>query len=295
MTEYKKMRITPDMARAFLDNNYDGNRHINKRTVSTIANDMNNGLFVSDNGQTITITSDGRLVDGQHRMAALTESGKALDFLVCVIEPERISSVFSTIDVGKPRSLSQFVGGKDCAGTSALARVDYAFRMGTATLAMSLDGHINGTSVRASTPVLAKWHDDNREMLEQAYKQGKRVSLNTRCGNPTAIGSAIILLNYLGLDQRVDEFVNDLCSLTPTRQVSGAFIRKAAKVRAESLTRGSALRRELALCFLTAYDGWCDGGGMRGITRTDKTLAKYDNLLRLQREIDRSPIVPYAG
>lgn len=294
MTEYKKMRITPKIARGFLANNYAANRKINKASVTAIAADMLAGRYVSDNGQTVTITSDGRLVDGQHRMSAIVKSGKAFDFLVCVIDANDVDQVFSTIDTGTARALSQFVSGPSRHNTSALAKIDNAFINGTGNMMVSLNGYVDGNRTRASIHSLSEYHEDNMARIVDVYNMSRRIASNARSGSIAAVGGAILLLQYLLLDQHIAAFADDLCSLTPERPVSMALIRKWARVHASD-KHGAALREDLFLCFLAAYDIWCEGGRKTVIRDTEKTRDKYENLLQLQREIRRDNVIPFAG
>jgi len=91
--------ITPDMAKDILSRNSQ-NRVVNKSLLEFIKTQINTGQFVY-NGQSITVSSSGILLDGQHRLHACVETNKD-------IEVEFIdgvdSSVFGTIDIGRNRT-----------------------------------------------------------------------------------------------------------------------------------------------------------------------------------------------
>jgi hypothetical protein len=91
--------ITPDWARKMLQEKNVGNRPINRKYVDLLANEIKSGRWMV-NGSTICYNKE-RLIDGQHRLAAIAQTGIAVQTLVV----DGISSdAFPTIDVGKRRS-----------------------------------------------------------------------------------------------------------------------------------------------------------------------------------------------
>ena len=114
--------ITPEIAKDMLAKNH-GNRPINRHHVQTLVREMTLGRW-KINGDTICINED-KLIDGQHRLNAVVESGVTIQTLVVDGLP---SDVFDTKDVGKRRSAADTlsvrgeVNGKNIA--AALAVVD---------------------------------------------------------------------------------------------------------------------------------------------------------------------------
>lgn len=75
------MTVTPEMAIKWLQNNYN-NRKVRTRVVETYARQMKAGKWdLTGNG--ITISVDGEIIDGQHRLHAIVESGCSVQMLVC--------------------------------------------------------------------------------------------------------------------------------------------------------------------------------------------------------------------
>ena len=66
---------------------------------------MVKGLWVLSN-DVILITSDGKLINGQHRLMAIIKSNTAQKFLVMHNAKEES---FKFLDTGKPRSLNDYV------------------------------------------------------------------------------------------------------------------------------------------------------------------------------------------
>ena len=95
------MEITPDLATEFLKRNT-GNRAIRKRAVDQYADDLRRGNWKLTH-QGVAVSPDGRLLDGQHRLSAIVQSGVAAQMVVALDVPE---SAYLVIDRGKPRLLA---------------------------------------------------------------------------------------------------------------------------------------------------------------------------------------------
>jgi len=73
--------ITPAVARKYLEKNIDNNRHISERTVAVYANDMKNRNWRITH-QGIAFNTDGKLVDGQHRLMAVIKADTPVKMMV---------------------------------------------------------------------------------------------------------------------------------------------------------------------------------------------------------------------
>lgn len=117
--------ITPEIAAQLLATN-PNNRPLSLLTVRKYAEDMRGGRW-EQNGQTIVISSEGILLDGQHRLTALTSANISIAFLVVRnVQPES----FSTIDNGKMRSTGDILfikGVKYSKNVAAAARLDFGY------------------------------------------------------------------------------------------------------------------------------------------------------------------------
>lgn len=69
--------ITPRIAKTMLSHNT-GNRPLRKAVVQRYATDMENGDW-QDNGDPIRFDTNGRLIDGQHRLEAVILSDTPID------------------------------------------------------------------------------------------------------------------------------------------------------------------------------------------------------------------------
>jgi hypothetical protein len=95
----KPQKITPSMAQDILSHN-DNNRPLNPRTLSRYIDEMKEGRWMF-NGDTISIDRDGNLLNGQHRLTAVVQSGVTIDGLIVEgLDPE----AFTTMDIGRRRT-----------------------------------------------------------------------------------------------------------------------------------------------------------------------------------------------
>lgn len=100
-----QIMITPNLAKEYLTENT-GNRQINKGNLEFLLNEMRSGRWrVTHQG--IAISRSGRLLDGQHRLAAIVESGTSQSMLVTTgLEDDD----FGAIDFGKTRTIADVTG-----------------------------------------------------------------------------------------------------------------------------------------------------------------------------------------
>lgn len=122
--------VTPEIASAWLGRNR-GNRAVAHKVVKQYQTDMERGQW-SETCEPIKFSKTGRLMDGQHRLHALINSGVKLRFVVVVgVQDE----AFADMDTGKVRSAGNVLS------TEGLG--DWQSRVG-ATAAHWILGHIAG-------------------------------------------------------------------------------------------------------------------------------------------------------
>jgi hypothetical protein len=140
-------RITPDKAKRYLAANY-RNRPLVGDHIKRLAAEMTSGRW-KDNGDPIRFSGES-LVDGQHRLAAIIQSGRSITAVVV----RNLGEVFDTIDCGRKRQLSDVLAVKGESNYKTLA----------AALA-SLDRYLSGKLERGQST--RKSHQVYEELLEQ--------------------------------------------------------------------------------------------------------------------------------
>lgn len=113
------IEIDPVSAAAILKDRNQGNRPPKPNKVQQFAADMDNGRW-GLTGDTLKFAPDGRLLDGQNRLAAAVRVNKAFKtHVVFGIDPQ----LFGRMDIGKPRNAADIlhIAGYKYASTLASA------------------------------------------------------------------------------------------------------------------------------------------------------------------------------
>lgn len=95
-------KITPERARFYLAKNTSNYRKMNRNKVLMYARDMRSGKW-QENGESIKFNKTGKLVDGQHRLQAIVESGVPVKMMVVTDVDEDVT----LFDCGKNRSVRE--------------------------------------------------------------------------------------------------------------------------------------------------------------------------------------------
>lgn len=108
--------VTPELANDYLSSNQ-GNRKLSERQINFYYKQMVEGSW-GCTGDTIKISSDGRLLDGQHRLHAIIRYDKPVEcFIAEGVDPE----VFPMIDTGKSRSASDVLSASGIGRPTSIA------------------------------------------------------------------------------------------------------------------------------------------------------------------------------
>lgn len=121
--------ITPKIAETLLLSN-EMNRRLRESLVNEYARQMAAGLWKEETGEAIKISSDGDVLDGQHRLAALIKSNISLPFLfITDLENE----IFTVLDTGVGRTagdIFHIAGVKQANNYAAVITRYLAFKRG---------------------------------------------------------------------------------------------------------------------------------------------------------------------
>lgn len=99
--EIKKVWVTPAEAKALLETNTH-NRNLSPTLVEKLRSDMDNGRWSEDTAETVKVSEDMVLLDGQHRLSALATSSLAgLHLWIAYGVP---SEAQEFMDLGKSRT-----------------------------------------------------------------------------------------------------------------------------------------------------------------------------------------------
>lgn len=169
--------LSPNLAQIMLSRN-DGNRRVKAGNLNRLMRDISAGRFVL-NGETIIVSANGEVNDGQHRCLAVLLTGRTVK-TVMTFGVSRES--MRTVDIGEKRQA------KDRLGIAGIS--DYVRLSAIASLAFSV---YNG---RAATPPEADdYFRANREIIERG---ASATTTNMKGVGPAAAGVAAMHLLRMG-------------------------------------------------------------------------------------------------
>lgn len=100
-SEVSKMLVTPSQAQHWLTNNSRKNRDIKHATVRRYSEEMRQKNWI-ETTDTIKFDTQGYLIDGQHRLMAIVQSGVTLPFYIATHLPEK---TIEYLDLNAPRTV----------------------------------------------------------------------------------------------------------------------------------------------------------------------------------------------
>lgn len=166
--ETKLEVISPSQAKKHLAA-WGGNRKVSKLLVERYADAMRKGQWQAQNGETIKISKDGKLLDGQHRMHAVVESNKSIQFLVVRDVP---FEAFVTIDSGKARSAG------DVASIAGIANSSSVTSMARLMIQIEVLGYISEDSrLRPSKQEILAYCREHDAVMQESY----RATIRSKC------------------------------------------------------------------------------------------------------------------
>ena len=173
-----KIKITPELAETLLEKNT-GNRKIHTKTVKRYSDEMKKGRWLL-NGETIKISSTGTILDGQHRLSAVIDSGVSMEtFIVTDID----DGSFTSIDIGKKRSAADALYIHGC-GKNHMAKA-------------SCTRFIFNLMIGKNTEAAVRVSAENSDILNQFLVMGD--DFNNDIDAACCLNNAKTLIGYMSL------------------------------------------------------------------------------------------------
>lgn len=244
---FEQILVTPEIAAEMLQHN-EHNRNLRPGVVKTYARDMTAGNWRAT-GEAIKFDWHGRMVDGQHRLHAIIESGASVSITVIRgLDPE----TQTVMDVGAKRSPMDALRWNGVTANvselAAMARIAKAHDSGQLQNAASALG---GESRITNSEVL-EWVEKT-PLSNVAASMGRRFHRGIG-GTPSAVGFAA--LKMLEVDE-VDalEFLSSTAEFRTqgSRDPRSVLIRTLARLKGDRVYMAPAL--QLALIF-RAWNAW---------------------------------------
>lgn len=233
-------------------------RKLRDATVKAYAEDMAAGRW-KENGETIKFDSEGRLIDGQHRLSAVVKANTPIQFFVV---KGLDNSVMDTIDYGMKRSIEnalQFQCKSYENGAAAVVRQKVALdnRRNKNFWAVTTDGvsHLN----------LVEEYIKNEAEYNEAVQYGR--SISSASGNRlTATEVAAVYMHLtktLGYSEVIVKvFFDNLCSVRINEK--SIYNNAITKLGNKLTCRGAARTIEIRRCW-------------NGMVKGSKCYVRVDN------------------
>ena len=195
------VQVTPAIAADWLELNT-CNRTLRPKYVSVLARQMAAGNW-QFNGGTISFSREGLLLDGQHRLSAVVESGVTI---VVLVVTELNAESQDTMDSGAKRTASDVLAlnglSRHSVLTAAIVRRVLAYRGG--------ELHLSNNRPVSNTDILAFSRDNEASTTLAAY-MASHVYSTFRGAPASVIGTAVYLTAEIHRDDS-DRFFRQVAS-----------------------------------------------------------------------------------
>lgn len=240
--------ITPIMAEELLAGNT-GNRRIRNGHVDSLALLMQSGLWRADNNDAILIDTEGKVINGQHRLNAVIKAGIPVTMPIRYdVDPE----MYKYLDQGMKRSTEDFLSHPiaNQAQIVSIARVITALKHGSVTLSSALHGTIASTEKVPNEWVIREV-EDNEDLYQETVRSAVRMRTILRRASLSTIGAFIMIIRYVGRDDALDDYVADFTAL----QSSESAVIAARNYITQQMLSGKKLNKtELMGVLLYSYE-----------------------------------------
>lgn len=244
-----QVRISPPLARRLIELNSENNRNLLVRTKERYARDMRNGKWREKTGQVITIDTNGRIINGQHRLHAIVESGVTLRFDLCFgVEPQDIV-VIDALKARDTNAIIRVAGGRDLSGVGAIVRWLLSWERGQYT---GTSGNFTPTPIEIYERVEAE-----PDVFAAAAARGKDAQNRNLAPNRVA-GMAYYLFRAIDIpeaDDFFDQFVSGIYN-TSDPDTSAIYRLREKMLRRRALKLDSATQLALIITAWNRHHKW---------------------------------------
>lgn len=245
--------VTPDLAKEMLARN-EGNRVKRVAHVGALAQAIKSGDWI-ETGDTIKFDTNGRLLDGQHRLSAIIQANTSVVAdVVFGVTPE----AFDRIDTGMARTHSQIlamVGIKDGPLLTSATRVLLALNRGLS----------HAGSVSASKHEVVEFIKANHDLIASARVAERVRKAIGRIASPGGLTAAVYLINKrVGTD--ITPFIDQLCSGAGLNAESPILALRNRFIRSSGKARNKIDGVEATALVIKAFNAWHEGRPMKQLS-----------------------------
>lgn len=220
------------------------NRAISGANVTVIASEMIAGRF-KETGDTIKISDEGILLDGQHRLAAIVKSNTVHNILVVSELPQ---NVFDVLDIGKKRNSKDVLsisGVKNSGQVSRIIKIILTYEQGVVNAG---GGHYN----QFKTPsIVLNRYNSNPDYFDKLALDASKYYNRSSCLSTQEYGLLLHILGKISRDN-TDEFFDKLSTGVALNQNDPIYVLRERLLKYKT----SKLRVSLSLKVGLVFKSW---------------------------------------
>lgn len=253
--KYRTIKLTPELARVWLDTMPEYQRSVSKVVVAEYAKDMADGRWVEGTGDAIRFNKQGQMIDGQHRCLAVIESGVSI--MVTIIEGLD-DEVYLVLDKGRKRTAADSIGGKNANARAAIAKALIALSNG-----MNIQSVLGGNLSKQTNPISATEAAETAKSKEAVVTQILDCYLQLKGANsgrfsaPVATCLVAYAVEMAGSVESFSRFCADLVKPVQERPTVCTMARE--KASSFNLTKGKSKNAMIFAIYAIAYKCWLKG------------------------------------
>lgn len=242
--------VTPQKAKEFLEKN-DMNRRLIKRNVDFIANQMLAGKWI-ETGDTIKFSTDGTLIDGQHRLHAIIQSKKTYKLPICTGLNKK---AFEVIDTGKSRAAKDVLSAHGIENphvVAAVVNIILTIQKNGINNTISHTGHLMSYLRRTNEEILTFTLEsdpdelnDQTKFIKTGYKKFKFMPIST-------LGAMYFLMVKKAGVKAADYFFNKYFDGDGLAKSDPIYILRAQLMQQNS--KAKINKRDNLMWFLSAWN-----------------------------------------
>lgn len=218
------------------------NRSVRRSRVARYRTDMQHNHWML-NGEPIIISSEGKMIDGQHRCIAIEDTDARVDVLMVMgVDPEAMA----TVGQGVPRTAGDYLGieGEPNAKTCAsIARLMIAYRWNEGE-------ELRDTSKPTNAEVLEFYHQ-HREAIQRSANLANQFKENAKAlVAPSVLGFCHARLAELD-PEAADEYIEQVAKGELLEQNHPAYV-----VRSRLLNMGKSGAAKKASVIFTGWNAY---------------------------------------
>jgi len=205
----KRVEISPSLARDLIKLNINNNRTVTKTHVKVLSASMKSGTWM-ETGEPIIIDKYGRLIDGQHRLFAVIDSGVTVTMDIKYgVDP----AAFDVMGGNKPRNLSDVLSTHkiDNAREVVAAYRIYLDLQTTKDTNFVAFGRRTAMKIKADRPAVIAWCEDHNKGIQEIMSITKAKDAKALL-RPTSIFNGLFFYLYftVGAKKLAREFFETL-------------------------------------------------------------------------------------